>query len=234
MCTTSRSGSSGSRAAAQKKHPDSRDPLRTIYEYLQGVKRISIRSKPETGSRRRSDPLLSVEELPQLFARLEIRDPLGRHLDLVAGLGIAPGARAPVADAEAAEAPQLDLLAFLERADDAVEDRVDDDFRVLLGELGRSARPLRPARPWSCRPLEGHRHLPPVSRKWRRPEPGLNVGQTGVSRQAAARPGSGQRSGSPPPGLLPRRRRLAATYCAGLPACAPASSSAISSSSVGW
>ena len=37
---------------------------------------------------------------------------------------------------EAAEPAQLDLLAAMQRVDDALEYRVDDDFRVFLGEIG--------------------------------------------------------------------------------------------------
>src|SRR5581483_3294414 len=51
-------------------------------------------------------------------------------------LRVAPHARVALADAEAAEAAQLDLLARLERLDDALEDGVDHDLGLLLREAG--------------------------------------------------------------------------------------------------
>src|SRR5678815_2278903 len=48
-------------------------------------------------------------------------------------------ARLALAQPETAEPAQLDLLAAVQGLDDALEHRVDDDFRVLLGEI-RHAR----------------------------------------------------------------------------------------------
>src|SRR4051812_26324075 len=89
---------------------------------------------PEEGGAAAGSALV-VEQLPQLLAGLEVGDALRGDADLLAGLRVAAGPRPAAADPEAAEAPQLDLLPLLERVDDAVEDRVDDDLRVLLGEL---------------------------------------------------------------------------------------------------
>src|SRR5512140_3321287 len=44
-----------------------------------------------------------VDQLLKLFAWLEVRDLLRRHVDFLAGLGIASGARFPAAETEAAE-----------------------------------------------------------------------------------------------------------------------------------
>ena len=55
--------------------------------------------------------------------------------------GCGPCAAPACADG-AAETAQLDLLALLERDDDAAEDGVDDDLRVLLREV-RHAREWR-------------------------------------------------------------------------------------------
>src|SRR5512137_2908275 len=77
-----------------------------------------------------------VDQLPQLFARLEVGNLLGRDHHALAGLGVAPGAAPPLADAEAAEAPQLDLVAALQGLEDGGEDGVDDDFGVLAGQGG--------------------------------------------------------------------------------------------------
>ena len=49
--------------------------------------------------------------------------------------GLRPFARLAPAKAETAEPPQLDLLAAMERGDDAAKDRVDDHLGVLLGEI---------------------------------------------------------------------------------------------------
>src|SRR5262249_23168971 len=78
---------------------------------------------------------LAVDQLLELLAWLEVRDLLRRHVHLVAGLGVAPLARLATPQPEAAEPAQLDLLAAMQRVDDALEDRVDDDLGVLLGEV---------------------------------------------------------------------------------------------------
>ena len=89
--------------------------------------------------RRRRRVRLPVDQLLQLLAGLEVRHLLRRHIHLVAGLGIASLARLAPPQAEAAESAQLDLLAAMQRVDDALEHRVDDDLGVLLGEV-RHAR----------------------------------------------------------------------------------------------
>ena len=55
-------------------------------------------------------------------------------LSPVFGLRPLRGSRLP--QAEAAEPAQLDLLAPVQRVDDALEHRVDDDLGVLLGQVG--------------------------------------------------------------------------------------------------
>src|SRR3954469_18691871 len=61
--------------------------------------------------RRRRRRGLAVDELFEFLAGLEVRDLLRRHVHLVARLRVAALARFALAQAEAAEAPQLDLLA---------------------------------------------------------------------------------------------------------------------------
>src|SRR6267378_1023290 len=51
-----------------------------------------------------------VDQLLELLAGLEVRDPLGGDVDLVARLRISPLTRAALADAEAAETAELDLV----------------------------------------------------------------------------------------------------------------------------
>src|SRR6185436_1005242 len=77
-----------------------------------------------------------VDQIAQLFARLEIRDALRRHVDAIPGLRVPPEPRAPPTDAEAAEPPQLDLVVALQGFHDLPEDRVDDVLRVLLAQDG--------------------------------------------------------------------------------------------------
>ena len=73
-----------------------------------------------------------IDEVLQLFAGLEEGNLLGRHFHFGAGLRIAPGAAAALARAEAAEAADFDLVAGLQRADDAFENvstTASDSFR---------------------------------------------------------------------------------------------------------
>ena len=57
----------------------------------------------------------AVDQFLQFLAGLEVGHLLRRHVHLVAGLRVAPLARLPLAQPEAAEPPQLDLLAALQR-----------------------------------------------------------------------------------------------------------------------
>src|SRR5215211_2466954 len=76
-----------------------------------------------------------VDQLLQLLARLEVRDLLRGHFNLLPRLRIAAGAGLAAAQAEAAEAAELDLLAGAEGVDDGVEDDVDDRLGLLLRQL---------------------------------------------------------------------------------------------------
>ncbi len=121
-CTTSRSGSSGSRAAAQKKQPrQDRPSCWTLVEsstayagspssarMLPGPPQYGLAAQPH------SSLSSSFSSLPGL--KYGIR--LGGTSTLSPVFGLRPSARAAVADAEAAEAAQLDLLAGLQRVDD--------------------------------------------------------------------------------------------------------------------
>src|SRR5262245_20446558 len=78
---------------------------------------------------------LHVEQGLQLLVHLEVRYLLVRNVDLLARLGVAALARSAVAEAEAPEAPDLDLLAALERVHDAPERGLDDDPRLHLGDV---------------------------------------------------------------------------------------------------
>src|SRR5688572_14040597 len=75
-----------------------------------------------------------VDQFLQFLAGLEVRDLLRRHFQLLPGLRIAAGAGLAAAQAEAAEAAELDLLSGAEGVDDGVEDDVDDRLGLLLGE----------------------------------------------------------------------------------------------------
>src|SRR6187455_2990941 len=77
----------------------------------------------------------AVEERLQLLTHLEVRDLLGRDVDLLPGLGIAPLARCTVPETERAEASDLDLLAVLQRRDDAAQRGLDDDAGLDLSDV---------------------------------------------------------------------------------------------------
>src|SRR6188474_603695 len=62
----------------------------------------------------------AVDEILQLLARLEVGHLLRRHIHLVAGLRVAAFPRLALPQAEAAEPAQFDLLAAVQRIDDAL------------------------------------------------------------------------------------------------------------------
>src|SRR5262249_37423713 len=77
------------------------------------------RQRGATPLRRRGRRRLLVDQLLELLARLEVRNLLRRHVHFVAGLRVTPLPRLAFAQAEAAESAQLDLLAAMQRIDDA-------------------------------------------------------------------------------------------------------------------
>src|SRR5262245_23259058 len=86
--------------------------------------------------RRRRAIRLFVDEVFELFAGLEVRNLLWRHVHLIARLRVPALARLALPKTEAAEPAQLDLFPTMQRVDDALEHRFDDDFGVLLREIG--------------------------------------------------------------------------------------------------
>src|SRR5262250_2342382 len=76
-----------------------------------------------------------VDQIFELLARLEIGDPLGGHFDLLACFWIAANACITLSHTEASKAANLEFVAGLERFDNALEQRIDDDFRVLSREF---------------------------------------------------------------------------------------------------
>src|SRR5262245_4812182 len=75
---------------------------------------------------------LAVDQLLQFLPGLEVGHLLRRNVDLVTRLGIPALARLATPQPEAAKSPPLDLLASMQRIDDALEDRVDDDLGMLF------------------------------------------------------------------------------------------------------
>src|SRR6266566_2294131 len=134
----------GGRGASQKTHPVS-GLLPVTYSSRHGDQRRSnlnglYRARDVAGDRCRFGCFgLAVDQFFQFLAGLEVRHLLRRHIHLVTRLGIPALAGLALAEAEAAESAQLDLLAPVQRVDDAPEHRVDDDFRMLLREI-RHAR----------------------------------------------------------------------------------------------
>src|SRR5262245_3744560 len=69
-----------------------------------------------------------VDQLPELLAGLEVRDLLGGDHHPRPGLRVPPRPAVAAPDAEAPEAPELDLVALLEGVDDRGEDGFHDDL----------------------------------------------------------------------------------------------------------
>src|SRR4029450_8162983 len=78
---------------------------------------------------------LAVEEGLQLLAHLEVGDLFGRYVDLLPRLRVAALSRRAISEAEAAESPDLDFLAVLQRVYDAFERRFHDDPCLDLRDL---------------------------------------------------------------------------------------------------
>src|SRR5678815_1790979 len=121
----------------------SSEPVRAVQKTQPGGLELGGEVAPtyaiRQGAQRRFTPAghpSRVHELSQALAHLEERHTLLGYVDARSRLGIPPLARVAVADTEAAEAAQLDLVALGERVGDVVEDRVDDRLRLLLGEVG--------------------------------------------------------------------------------------------------
>src|SRR5512138_2246594 len=74
--------------------------------------------------------VVGVDQVAQFLADLEEGDPLLGNGDFFAGLGVAALLGAAHADGEAAEAPDLYLLAPLQRVLHVVKDGVHDDFAL--------------------------------------------------------------------------------------------------------
>jgi len=74
-----------------------------------------------------------VDQVFQLFAGLEERNLLGGNFDPLAGLWVAADSRFALPGAKAAKTTDLNLVAHAERAHDAIENSLDDDFTVFAG-----------------------------------------------------------------------------------------------------
>src|SRR5919106_3845221 len=81
-------------------------------------------------------PWLPVQQLLEFLPCLEEGHFLGRDGHRGAGLWISAFLHAPGAQTEAAESANLRLVALLERVPDAVEDGIDDDLHLSLGQRG--------------------------------------------------------------------------------------------------
>jgi len=90
---------------------------------------------------------LRVEQRPEHLTRLERQNLAGRDLERLARLRVAAQPLVLRADAEGAEAGDLDLVASNERFLHHVKDRLDDGRRFLLG---KTAQPLVNAFNYIC------------------------------------------------------------------------------------
>src|SRR6266511_2139719 len=89
----------------------------------------------------------SVHELPQPLPDLEERHLLAGDAHARPGLRVPADAGAPLANLEAAEAADLDLVAPPEGVRDGLEDRVHDGLAVLLRQIGRLGELVDQIRP---------------------------------------------------------------------------------------
>src|SRR3954467_5066174 len=76
--------------------------------------------------RRRRRLRFAIDQLFEFLARLEVRHLFWRHIHFVAGLRVAPFARLTTSQTKASKSAQFDLLAAMQRVDDALEHGVDD------------------------------------------------------------------------------------------------------------
>jgi len=76
-----------------------------------------------------------IHKVFQFLAGLEEWNFLGRNFHTVTGLWIAAHTGLALPGAEAAKAADLNFVAYPERAHDAVEDGLDDDFTILARQL---------------------------------------------------------------------------------------------------
>jgi hypothetical protein len=79
-----------------------------------------------------------VYRIAQLFRWLEEGNPLGWNIDLGTSLRIAARSGVALARSEAAEAANLNLVSDLQRPDDGVEERIDNDLPIAAGQVSKS------------------------------------------------------------------------------------------------
>lgn len=89
----------------------------------------------DAAMRRGSAMPLVVYQLLQVFPNLEEGHPLFRDADARAGLWVAAPARVSSADPEAPEAPEFHLIPFRQSTADAIEDSIDEELCLFLGEI---------------------------------------------------------------------------------------------------
>jgi hypothetical protein len=78
----------------------------------------------------------AIDEIFQFLAGLEERDALCRNFYFFSGLGVASDAATALAGAKTSKAANLNLLAFLNGFDDAVENSFDNGLGFLSRKLG--------------------------------------------------------------------------------------------------
>src|SRR5271154_633722 len=81
--------------------------------------------------------LVRIDQVAQFLAGLEVRNALGGNIYFGSGLGIAPDARLPLADAKAAKSANLDLVARFECADHGIENGVDNYFAITPCQVSK-------------------------------------------------------------------------------------------------
>ena len=80
---------------------------------------------------------LWVDQIAEFFRGFEEGYFLCGNVNFGAGFGITANARVALPRAEAAEAADFDFIPGFERADDRVEENVDDDFTVTASQIAQ-------------------------------------------------------------------------------------------------
>jgi hypothetical protein len=78
----------------------------------------------------------AVDALAHFLARLEVRHAFGRDGYRLASLGIAADARWTMMQGKAAETPDLDAFILGQALADVLEQQLDRQFNVLVGQVG--------------------------------------------------------------------------------------------------
>src|SRR5690606_3579402 len=128
-----RSGAGGGTRTRTSKAQGILNPRRLPFRHARAPRPVrppSVTSAPARGAS------IGVETLAHFLAGLEVRNPLGGHVDRGAGTRVASGPGPPLAGGEGAEPTQLDPAALRQARGDLFEEDVDHLLDLLGAQLG--------------------------------------------------------------------------------------------------